>query len=61
MQVDDEETAAAEVTRLRVRHGQSERDGYSGIHGIAALLQYLDTDGGGITVDRGNHPLPRQR
>ncbi len=52
-------TAAAEVTRLRVRHRQRIADRHRRIHRITALLEDIHPDLGGEGINRRDHPLLR--
>ncbi len=52
-------TAAAEVTRLRVRHRQRIADGHRRIHRVTALLEDIHPDLRGEGIHRRDHPLLR--
>ena len=50
-------TAAAQIARVRMRHGQGEADGDGGIHRISALLQNLDAHVGRQRLLDGDHAV----
>ncbi len=58
-QMQSHETAAAQVARCGVNHGQRIANGHSRIDGVTSLLEHLHTNAGGQMVGRDDHAVFR--
>ena len=56
-QLHGHETAAREIARGRIHHGQCITHGHSGVDRVAAALEHVDSDPGGQVLGGDHHPV----